>query len=226
MPRPRTRAAVLYVVVLLVACAATFVPFLERDREVLAATPSPPPLFELTEVPLAPGSRLCLRDVELVPEGQVARLRTTSTFAAGGPRLAVVAQGAGYRFAGEVAGYPGGGALDLPIRPPARDVRGSLCVRNLGRRRLLLVATGEPRTRSEPVTVMDGRPVDADVALSLVERDRVALADRLTEVLRHASTFRPGLLTPVTIGVLALLVLVGVPLGALLALSRGVDDQP
>src|SRR4051812_21173138 len=115
--------------VLLVAALCIFGPPLVRKREVIESTPSPPPLFQFTPVGLLPGEPdICIRNVTLAPRSRVLRFRVTG-FNPPGPGLTVTASGPRYRSAMAVHEIGGEGALDVPIAPPSRELRGRVCIR-------------------------------------------------------------------------------------------------
>jgi hypothetical protein len=198
-----------------------FVPPLTREREVIASTPVPPPLFEVTGIRLQPEApELCVSDVTLGPASEVLRFRVAG-LSAPGPRLEVDVQGPGHHPALVVATARGTGDLDVPIAAPQRELRARVCVHLRSRQPLTFVGTLETRTRSRPVTSVAGKPVATDVAVTVLERERASLVERPGELASHAAAFKPRVVSPAVFGVLAVLLVAGLPLGALWALRHG-----
>jgi hypothetical protein len=216
---PRRAAAVVAVVGLALVAAGALIewrPFLTRDRAVVTATPSLSGLFERAEVPVRPREVACVSPVPISrTTGRVQLALTTLTSPRPQP-LVVTAEGAGgYRSRIRAASYPVGPAsgVDVPIRPPARDVVGRVCVRNAGRRRIALIGTTETRSLTGATTTVDGRRRRADVALTLLEATPRSLLDRAGKVLDRASAFTGGLAPTWLLWPLTVLLAAGVPLG-------------
>jgi hypothetical protein len=195
------------------------VPFVGRDRDVIAASPSPPPLFEVTPTAFVPGSRACIDDVTFSPSTQVALLRV-ATFGRPGPRLRVIAEGPGYRSTREISGYPEG-VPGVPLSAPRRELLGRLCIDQLGPGHVTLGGTQEARTRSRTTTTLDGARQNVDVTLTFYEARRVALAARLPDVINHGAAYLPSPLGAWTLWLLLPLLGLVVPAGVLWALHEG-----
>ena len=210
-PDRRGRATLLLLAVYALGAAVLFIPFLTREREVFDSTPNPPPLFSVEGVSFAPGVDMCVAPVTLTPSSQVLRLRAVRDFGAPGTPVDVLATGAGYSYAGRVEVARIAPRIELPIAPPKRPVSARVCLHNHGRVGILLVASQEPRTQSESTTTFDGKPLAPDVTLQVLERRPASLAGRLSTVIGHAATFRPG--SAALLWIFVLLVLVGAPLG-------------
>jgi hypothetical protein len=191
-----------------------------REREVIDSTPAPPPLFNITPVGLLPAEpEICLSDVTLGPESQVLRFRYLDA-SPPRPLLRVSATGPGYQSAAVVRPSVQAGSLDAPITAPTNEMRGRVCVRSMSPQPLSFVATLERRTKSRPVTSIVGRPIPADVALTTLERKPRSILERPGELLRHAAAFKPRVVTPLSLGVLSILIAISLPAGTLWALLR------
>jgi hypothetical protein len=203
------------------------IPWLTRDRADVTSTPTPPAFNTVTPIELEPGSRAC--------ESQVAFSRDTRSLVVLAaeqdgptPPLRITARAPGYRAAATIpGGYEGLASLAASVPPPARSVLGEVCVENTGRRTALLQGTTEGRIQNRAVTSVDGEPIDAKMSLILTEGVNRSLADRPGEILDRIAAFKPPFVGSVSLAILALLVLVGVPAGVLYAIWRGLaaDDD-
>jgi hypothetical protein len=98
----------------------------------------------------------------------------------------------------------------------------SACIANRGSQPVTIWGTIDGASGGTTAKV-DGRPVGADMAVVLKRREERSLFALAPEMAARASLFRARWLSPVAYGVLALLVLVGVPallLGALRSAAR------
>jgi hypothetical protein len=199
-------------------------PFVQAPRGVSEGTAVPPAVFALAHVPIERGQQACLNDVTLTRTLEVAHANATIAGGAPGPRLRVSASGpGGYRTSTVVRrGWKSGAGLSVRLTAPPRDLRGSVCFENLGRRTVALYATAEGRTLARPATTVDGAPVEADLSLAFSRADPVALADRPGELIERMTAFVWSPLGSWAGWVVAVLLVVGVPLGVLLALGTAV----
>jgi hypothetical protein len=209
---------------LLIACVAWFVPYLTRERQNLAGVPVPPPVIAQTPVKIGSGSEACLSDVAFDTDAEFVQLTALS---APRPPLEVVARAPGYR---ETGGVPGGrealSAMFARIDPPERSIIGTLCIRNRGKRRILLLGTSDARTSvGRPVTRIDGAESAPDISVSLFSADQGSVLERLGQLVDRAAAFKPGLLgLPVFLWIVLLLAAIGIPAAALYAMLSSLRE--
>lgn len=213
------RPVLLGLLVCAVGAAVLFVPFLTRERTVVAATPNPPPIFDVVPLVLEPGQALCVAGVVVPPDAQLARVRAT---AAGGTLRLRAFSGGGWRSEATVPVRP---TTDVPLTAPRTTQTAEVCLDNAGARPFTLASTEEPRTASRTVTRRDAEMLEEDVTLLLLEREPASLASRLGTLAERASAFKPGLVSPGLLLALGALLLLGLPLGALLALRVEARDR-
>src|SRR3954467_9776762 len=108
-----SRWIVLPAAVLLLVATALFLPSLLRERELVASTPSPRPLFEVTPVALDPNRPLCISDVTIPPDARQMRFQVI-TGGAPGPAIDVALRATGYAQAVTV---PAGFADETTLAP-------------------------------------------------------------------------------------------------------------
>ena len=222
------RIALLVPVVVALVALAVFVPYLRREREVVVATPQPPPLFLATSIVLGPGQRACAAPVPLSRDADVARIVSALAPGTPAPALRVDVTAPGYAAGRTFAVYRPDAALELPLPDPPAAVDGWLCVRNLGGSRAQLAAAREERTLGRLRTTVRGRPYDANLQVSLLASRPASLWQRRAAILRGAAAIGPSFAPAWLLWTLALLVVVGVPAlvaGALRFAPPG-RDQP
>jgi hypothetical protein len=231
---PRGAAVVVALAGLVLLAAGALIewrPFLTRDRPVVTATPSLAGLVDRTDVPVRPGETACVAPVPISRTTGLVQLSLTTLASSRPQPLVVTAEGAGgYRSRARTGSYPVGPAsvFDVPVRPPARDLAGRVCVRNAGRRRIALIGTREERSLTAATTTVGGRRQRADVALTLLEARPRSLLDRAGEILERASAFTGGVMPTWLLWPLAVLLAVGVPLavfGGFYAALRSDDPR-
>lgn len=212
-------------VVFALVAAIVWVPWFTEKRTVIAATPVTPPLFGVTPVPLGPGKAACLDELTLAPEMEIGQIGVR-TDAGPGPALEVTVEGDGYRDTTRIpGGYEPTQALQFRLEPPAAALIGRLCVRNAGDRPVELIGTNEFRTMGRPTMTADGQSQPFDFQLQFFERERESFAGRIGDIFGHAAVFTPGVVPAALIGMLALLALIGIPVGILSALARAARDD-
>lgn len=208
--------------VLCAVAAALSVRFLLEDRDLVAGTPSPRPLFDLTPLELPPGAPLCIDDVTIPDTARELRLQV-ATVGAPGPALDVRLQADGYDERLTVPGGYGPGALiALPMAPPRTTRLGRVCVEHDGAVPLSLTATTEERTLSRPRGTIGGEPVEPDAYLAFTERRTGTALAHAGDIVDRMSAYRPGIVGPWLLWPLLALVLVGVPGGIVWAVLRAV----
>jgi hypothetical protein len=206
-------------VVCLVA-AALFAPFLLRDRDLVAATPSPRPLFEVTPLELQPSRPLCLTDVTIPPDARQVRFQVI-TGGRPGPALAVTLRAPGYAQSLSVpAGYADETTVTPALTPPPAARLGEVCITSRGTAPVSLTATREARTQSRPVDRIDGAPVDGDTYLAFYAGATGSPLSQAGAIVGRMGAFRPGIVGPWLLWPLLVLVVVGAPAGLVYALQR------
>ena len=224
MPNPRMAIVVAGVLVLLVAAIVRFEPFLNRERDYAASIPQPSPLFSVALVNLGGGQEACFPDAVMDTRSEQARFRVGTFGQAGAPlRLSIIAPG--YRITRAIPGtYADSEPLAIDVAPPPRATAVELCLANAGRRRVAIYASDD-RTTAPYVTRVDGRPSPADPQWAFYERRPVSIAERLPVTADRLEAFRPWWVEPWLLWPLGVVVVLGVPLGALVAVARGGSDE-
>jgi hypothetical protein len=220
------RRAVVAMAACLVAGLAAFgVPWLTHDRALPASVPSPPALFAIAYVAVAPGQSACFDDAAIEQHSQQARFRV-ATGGAPGPALALSARGGGWSQSVPVrGGYADGATLQVALRPPSRPVLARVCIADRGARPVRLYASAD-RTRSRSTAEVAGRPAGRSIWFALFERRRVSLAARLPTVLQRVTAFRPGIVGVWALWVLLAGVIVLLPLVVVLGYRAALRDEP
>lgn len=214
---PWRTVALAPLVVVLVA-AICFVPALTRQREVIEATPQPPPLFTAVPIELLLGREVCSSPILMDAHTDVARV-IGLRYADGPPTTFLISVRApGYSVSKRLTGYADGGALDLALPDPPRPVDAELCVQNYGDVAGMVAGSAEPRTWGRTQSVINGQPGDRRLVLTLLREPPSSLAGRLGDVAGHVAALKPGFAPPAVLLILAALVVVGLPVGAALAL--------
>jgi hypothetical protein len=213
--------------VIVVAAIAWWRPFLTNARDYPASIPQTVQLYTTPLVTLPAGSRVCFEPAVLDRRSAQARFRVT-TFGGPGVALELSITGAGYRYATRVPGtYADNALLQAPVRLPAHDLATRICLGNAGARRVALYGVDDV-TRAPLTVTRDGRRINPSVQFAFFEGRPVSLGRRMPTVLARMSRFRPGFMGPWLFWPLALLVVVGLPAGALWSLRCGVvnDRRP
>jgi hypothetical protein len=208
--------AVATMVVLLAAFAIHEVrPFLTPNRPQNVGTPVPTALFNLPLLSLKGHDTACLLDVSIPTDAERASF-TPKSYGKPGPPLTVEMSGpSGYRSVTRVpAGWVDGVTQHVAVQPPEQSLRGSFCLRNDGRRPIALNAIDRPAT---PTQQVNGVFTTTQMSLSFERAQEASLLHRIPELMRRASYFTwPGVWF---LYVIAVLVLVGVPLGIVYAFA-------
>jgi hypothetical protein len=185
--------------------ALLFAPFLLRDRDLVASTPSPRPLFNVTFIPV--DGQLCVSDVTIPHDARELRFQLRTP----GP-VRVTLSAHGYR-----AMATGTGAVG--ITPPRTTRLGTVCLRP--QRRGELTGTTEPRTLSRPHGAVDGRPIATDAYLAFYARRQASALAETPQIVHRMGAFRPGVVGPWLLWPLLALVVLGIPAALLAALLAG-----
>ncbi|UGS38756.1 hypothetical protein [Capillimicrobium parvum] len=197
------------------------IPWVTKERADVTSTPTPPAFSTVTPITLSPGSRACESSVAFSPQTRSLILLAAKQDGPT-PPLRITARAPGYRAGVTIpGGYAGLSSLVAAVPPPQGSVLGEVCVENAGRRKVQLQATAEGRIQNRATTSVDGEPVQPKMTLLLTEGVNRSLADRPGEILDRIAAFKPPFVGSVSLALLALLVVVGVPAGVLYAIWRG-----
>jgi hypothetical protein len=218
----RRLALVLGLVLLVGAGLAWGVPYLTDERDYAAVTPQPDPLFEVALLPLRGGQVACMDDAVLDPRSEQARFRVGTYFRPPVPLELTIAGGSYTERVAVPADYRDSEVIRVRIDPPAEAVAASICIRNLGGRRVALYASAD-RTNSRSTVFVDGRRVVPDFGIVFYEREPASILERLPTSVERATVLR-GPLTPGLLWVMLGLLVIGVPVGVLLAFARSLRD--
>ncbi|HET6550091.1 MAG TPA: hypothetical protein VFG79_16635 [Solirubrobacter sp.] len=212
-----SRWTVVPALVLCALAAVAFGHFLLAPRDLVASTPSPRPMFQVTFVDLPPQQRLCLNDVTIPHDARQARFQVR-TYGRPGPALDVELLAPGYRERLRVpAGYRDEALISAPMTPPREARLGRVCLRQDGAARISLVGTTEDRTRSRPYGDVDGEPVSADTYLAFYAGRTASALHETPAIVDRMGAFRPGIVGPWLLWPLLAIVVVGVPCGVIWA---------
>jgi hypothetical protein len=203
--------------------------WLTADRSIIASTPTVRPFFQLAEVRVPGGEQLCIDGVTFEPDAQAAQVqaRTVQEGGALPPlRLEATAPG-GYRAtAVSQAGGRGDTVLTIPFDAAPRTIPdGRVCLTNTGRRSIAFLAAGEGRSQSPARTTVDGEEAPVDVALTLLREQPGSILGNLGTVLDRITAFRPFPVGIVSVWVLAMLLVFGVPLAAAWVVQRAANED-
>ena len=214
MPR---LALVVGLVALAAAAVAWGVPYLTGDRDYVAVTPQPDPLYEVALVPLRSGQVACMDDAVVDPRSEQARFRVGTFEGPPVPLELTLAGGAYTEHVDVPAEYRDSEVIRVPVDPPREETAVSVCIRNAGDRRVALYASAD-RTNSRSQVRVDGRPVVPDFGIVFYEREPASILDRLPTSVERATVFR-GPLSEDLLWVVLLLFAIGTPLGVMVALA-------
>src|SRR5689334_18243654 len=125
-----------YAVGLVVFAAFVVVPFVTKKRDIPAEVPSPPPLTAVAVVNLPGMSRMCMTDLAISAESRVMHFKV-GTYGKPGPPLGVSVQAPGYSSRASVpSGFADNLQLSVPIARPPSGRLATVCIRNLGHKRI------------------------------------------------------------------------------------------
>jgi len=222
-------AALVAVALFALAFALSLVPWLARDRQIISSTPTSLSATALTDLRLRSGALLCVSRFGLDDSAAGLQIMARDVAKTGiTPPLRVEVQAQSYRSVARLAGgYPFDIPVVVPLRAPTGDVDDvRVCIRNEGKA-MALVGTKEPRDLSQVRVRLDGKEVVVQPWLTFVERRPASVLERSSEILDRVAAFRPFPAVPLLLGMLAVLVLVGVPLAVVsaLALAQRADGK-
>jgi hypothetical protein len=221
---PRRAALALAALLLAAAFALVVIPYLLRPRPISAGTAAGPPQQAPVPFALRPGWVACQGGVALDAHTQVAIF---TVFTGGRPAepLRITASGPG--FSGRPHTVPGGyttsGDLTVPLDTPPHPMLGRVCIEDAGRRNMTVYGTGDS-TNGRGTLTINGQFSADDLSLRLFERFPYRLASHAPLLLERAAAYKGPLVGRLTLWPLAVLVLAGLPVLALLALREGLRE--
>lgn len=205
----------------LVALAAFFalvaVPWLGDERDFPGSISSPAPRASLAIAEVAGGERLCLSEVTLDPQSQVARFRI-GTFGRAGAPLTLDLRAPGYSFSRRIpGGYADNEQLSVLVDPPRSPTLGSACIRNDGGAKVAVYAAGDEVRSRVAVTPERPRPT-----FGFWESEPRSIAERASLTAERVARFRGPLGHTWVVWASALLAFLSLSAGlvALLAFTR------
>lgn len=202
------------------------VPFLDRERPAIYATPTVQPTDPATLAPIAVkgGKSVCTDQIPWGPDARYVQLTLTGSKWPASPLL-VVASGPGYRATARLPEGTAGDVLQTVAITPARKEipNGKLCVVNEGRHQVKLYGINQGRGSSPSTTTVDGKPVDQELSVTLLTNPSQSLTSRLGTIASHIAAFRP--MTGWQVFLLGLLAVFGVPVAVGVALARAAAED-
>jgi hypothetical protein len=200
-----------------------------RDRAAVTAVATPPPVRLATPIELRRGHEACQEDVALEPDTRVVRIYSASPTPEV-PRVRVTLRGDGWSSSALSPEGPGPGSgsdgiYDTPIEPPPRSLLATVCVASAESRPAILAGSREASVRSRSRTMVDGRPTDVRLGLVLLAGSPRSLVSQVKTVLQRAATFHPPIIGWFSLGLLALIVVIAVPAGAVYAALRALRED-
>jgi len=204
-------------IVLVVLLMTLVLPYLDQQRRIATEVSQPPPLKSVSLVEIPGAQQACMDELGLLPGRQVAELHIGTYGRAPSPLLFALS-GPGYAETVPVpATYVDNGLLEVPFNGPPKVLEGSVCVTNRGHTPVALYAAAES-SKSRSITTVEGRlwPSNFDLAF-YAAKPRSLLADAGT-IMRRLRLFHAHLGLGL-LWLLAILFAIGVPLGAIAALT-------
>ncbi len=185
----RRAALVSFVVAVGAFVVLAVVPYANGKHLFPASITSPAPRHAVGLAELPAHSRLCMTRITIEPRSRVARFQV-GTYGKPGQPLALTLSGPGYSDHAQIpAGYPDNQVHQIPVSPPARPTLVTVCMRDLGQRKLALYAApGQERSRAG-VTV-DGRPVGVTPQFGFWEASPRSLASHPGLTVERMAAFR------------------------------------
>jgi hypothetical protein len=120
--------------------------------------------------------------------------------------------------------YGDNAEMRVAVPSPPRDIDVRACISNRGTRRVALHAAAD-RTIAPWKTTVNGRRNIANPTFAFWESRPVSIFDRLPRIVGRVALFKPGIVGPWLIWPLLLVIVLVVPLAAIWAFARAVDDE-
>jgi len=176
------------VAVMALALAGGALPRLEGARPAITGTPVPPGMRNEVAIPLAPGERVCMRDV-VVDRGTGRVSLVAPPDGATARRLVVELRGERLHVARAVTLGPDEALAEVEIAPLRSDVTAMVCARNAGAAPLQLAGTADPRVLVVREATRDGRRLADPAAFVLTFRAPHATTpvERLSQTVARAA---------------------------------------
>ena len=203
---------------------ATAVPHLRAPAPAVEATPTYTPLNAYSSVELLPKQNLCINNVPFSTNSRYAQFLVQGRPPTQ-PELLVTGSAPGYKVSERVPKAPAvDGQLNVELSPPARATSGGIvCVLNSGSNAVGFLAVPPSAQSSLSATTLDGKPIDADVTVTMLSSLSEPRIENLPNALTHASAFVP--LPEWLIWALGVLVLIGIPATLAFALVASIDER-
>jgi hypothetical protein len=220
-------AALLGLVITLAGALHWWKPFVTQDRVVATSTPSPGPAGPSFDIPVAPGSSVCVAPTAIDPATGQAQLTLAPTERPAS--LTVEANGRGYRSVRDVSvpASPKQQQVNASLAKPPHTITGSVCVRNAGKSHIALAGTNNAVWIGVARTSRDGRVLPGQaIALNLVETRRQSLLDRLGTISDRASDLTGHLMPSWLAWILAVALVIGTPFAIFAAFWTTLRDEP
>jgi hypothetical protein len=216
--------------VVLIALGGVFLlqPHLRGGRNLVADVPAPRAFFAITRFVVPPHERACMGSVAIDANSDSAQfgLAAARPGKGGDPPVDLVLLAPGYRGVVKVPRGTPSGVVTLPVHPrPTRSELGTACFVDVGRRPAALYGTTETRTVARSRTLIAGRSVAGDIALTFFDDRERPLWQEIDTTFGHASNLTDGLVPVWLIWIVALLVLFAVALGPAAALYFALRDD-
>jgi len=220
-------AALLGLVIALAGALHWWKPFVTQDRFVATSTPSPGPAGPSFDIPVAPGSSVCVAPTAIDPTTGQAQF--TLAPISRPASLSVEANGRDYRSVRAVAvpASPKPQQVNARLAKPSHTVTGSVCVRNAGTARVALAGTNNAVWIGVARTSRDGRVLPGQaIALNLVESRKQSVLDRLGTISDRASDLTGHLVPSWLAWILAVALVVGTPFAIFAAFWTTLRGEP
>jgi hypothetical protein len=220
-------ASVLSATLILLGALAWFRPHLISKPLPVAGVPAPAALSAVSQFAVPIKGRACMNAVTVSTKSETAafQFQTARPVSSLSPTVELVLLAPGYQVAASLAGVRPEIPVRLPISPPKHTVIATACFVNRSHTTVLFDGATEARTISRSETLVDGRPVVGDIALTFYERRRLSPLERLGTIFEHASNLTDGLLPAWLIWVVAALVCFGVPCAVILAFYLAIRED-
>ena len=196
-----------------------------RDRRELAFTIGVVPSIPAAE--LSPRATVCQTPITVPQEFSRVSLRAGNPGGLGQPLAISVHTADARRELGRgrlLGGYPDATEQGTTVGEVDEGQKISVCVRNIGTQKVTLYGNAAGAALPSAALVK-GRPLETDITLVFLNRERHSMLSLLPEVFERASLFRPGWVGPWLFWVLSVAALLGVPLLLARALADSADAR-